>query len=151
MKITKLEKPLFLFNELEDLLACYGIEFYDVVVGSDSLKFRAKRAFNKPYAGGGMKLGVSCASLNPSYFGGFERKTKMAKHLHWEEWAVINDIINSICDEHDLGGSFKSWFDGKENWIRRNGEQLWKSPLTREQRADLELEAHANFNKQLRA
>lgn len=98
------------------------IEIYDIDRGNTWFKFRAKRTYNKPYCGGGVKYGQSCAQLNGSWY---SPTWKQAKHLHWEEWKMINDTINDILDDLDASGSFQSWFDGKKQWIRRKGVVKW--------------------------
>ena len=120
-----------------------GIALYQVnYTTKSSVNFRVSRLFNKPYAGGGMKFG------NPIGCGNYYQPTiRQAKHLHWEEWAIVNDLINDICDKYDLGGSLKSWFDGELQWVRRNGVQQWWSNLKEYEIDELRLEAQKHTSK----
>lgn len=125
MRVTKLQQPELLVKQLEFALTKFGIELYDINYPTrTSVSFRAKRQFNKPYYGGGTKFGAPC--YNSNYY---TPSAKNAKHLHWEEWAILNDLINDICDCYELGGSCQSYFDGEKQYIRRDGNKQWTSPL----------------------
>ncbi len=137
MKVTKLNQPELFITKMQDILNAYGIELWDISYPTkSSVKFRASRTFNKPYCGGGMKYGQPI----PNPYGFINGNIKQAKHLHWEEWAVINDTLNRVCDAYDLGGSCKSWFDAAPQWVRRNGVQLWQSDLTCNERLNMQFE-----------
>lgn len=132
MQVTKLNNPELFITKLEYYLKPYGIELHQVEYRTrSSVNFRASRVFNKPYTGGGVKFGAAIA------VNGFGQllsnivtpKFKQSKVLHWEEWAVINYLINHICDEFQLQGQCKSYFDFKTQYIRKNGIQTWTSPL----------------------
>ncbi|MCK5605106.1 hypothetical protein KAR91_24665 [Candidatus Pacearchaeota archaeon] len=128
MKITKLKnKEAFLFYIQNDLIKL-GIILYDISFPTKtSIKFRAKRKFNKLYSGGGVKFG------NYKNYGNI----KKAAYLHWEEWAFVNEFINKICDNYSCGGSLKSWVDGQETWIRKNGQICWNNPCGKDDYLDL--------------
>ena len=113
MKITRLNNPNLLLMALQKRLMEFCIELFDIEIGRKNLKFRAKRTFNKPYAGGGVKWGEPANNNDWHY-----PKMRQARYLHYEEWALINDTINDVCDEYGLGGRFSSWFDGKQRLIR---------------------------------
>ena len=136
MLINKLKTnfgPSVLERELRKRLKDFSIELYNIEMTSKSLKFRAKRTYNNKYVGGGVRFGDAI------YFNNFyQPKWKNAKHLHWEEWAVINDLINVICDEHDLDGSCKIFFDRQNQYIRKNGERWWSSNLSSDELYNLQ-------------
>ena len=119
MKITKInpEKIADFVLLFTAKMEKHDIELYDMELKAKSFKFRARRTFNKPCLGGGMKYGQPIQR--------YSGKLKMARHLHWEEWKLINDSINDILDILDAHGSFKSWFDGENRWIRQNGIVKW--------------------------
>jgi hypothetical protein len=125
MKITKLTNREEFLGLLVPGLREIGIVIHNVSgPTSTSLQFRAKRLFNKPYVGGGMKFGEPISN--------FPSKSKMRHSLHWEEWSYLNDLVNDICDKLNCGGSLKSYFDGELTWIRRDGKKQWKSGLTQD-------------------
>lgn len=127
MKVTSLNNPQKLLTELEQSLLPLGIILYDISLPTNSsIKFRAKRTYNKSYVAGGMKYG------NPVHVGSFTPAPRLAKHLHYEEWACINDLINDICNTYQLNGTCRSYFDQNCTYIRKNGDTLWSSELDKD-------------------
>jgi len=133
MKVTRLKNVSLFEMQLKEHLAQHKIELYDIKYPSaSSISFRARRTYNKPYVGGGVKYGEPIARnglgmlLYPSIL---EPKFRQSKVLHWEEWALINNTINDLCDKENQGGSLKSWFDGGLRWIRQNGVVMWYADL----------------------
>ena len=143
MRINKLNQPQLLLSKLQYSLSNFGIELYDVDHPSKtSVKFRARRLFNKDYCGGGMKYG---SPIGNSF--GYHGTIRQASHLHWEQWAIINDLINDICDTYELGGCIKSQVDGCQQWVRIKGKREWNSELTKDDTDDLLLEAQKHISK----
>ena len=144
MKVTRLTQPELLQTKLEAALAPLGIILYDVSFPTrSSFKFRAKRSFNKLYCAGGLKFGVPVGNA----FSGYHGPLRQAAHLHWEEWACINDLINDICNRYDLKGTFKSYFDGDYQFVRKNGIRTWISEITDDQIDNMLLEAQNSLSK----
>ena len=121
MKITKLTNTKLFKAKLITRLKKHDIELYDVeIISKSAVKFRARRTFNKPYCGGGIKYGQPIGNF---FFSA--PKLRQTKHLHWEEWALVNNTINEICDEYGLNGTCRSWFDGCSQYIRKDGVIQW--------------------------
>lgn len=141
MKVTKLNRPDLLLSKLQYSLKQFGIELYNIELTRSSVKFRAKRLFNKPYYAGGTKFG------NPVYSNiYYTPKSRKLNCLHWEEWAIINDLINDICSTYQLGGKLRSYFEGAIRDIRSNNRAVWTSPLDNNDIDLLLEEAQLNLN-----
>jgi hypothetical protein len=123
MKVNKIKKGMteLFITKLESVLREARIELYDVfILNPCAVKFRAKRDHSLLYCAGGMRNGQPI-HYNPF----FTRKLRKSKCLHYEEWALVNDAINEILDDLDANGTCKSFFDGGQVYIRKDGVKLW--------------------------